>query len=132
MTLFNILYYQIFAYYVKRSSYINNHYNAMFTMSVCLGSLIIWPLNIYLMIRKCYLLNTLVMFLIPVAIFVFMFCLFFKTGRAEKVVCSKPKLFKSNIASGIVAICFFLLAVSFYFWCPVYLRTVYAECNKLH
>ncbi len=112
----SVFYYYYYLFYTKILPDEQPHATVIFTLSFSLALLINGLLNIILAHTINYALDKYGMF----GIFAFVACinylLFYRSGKAKKIVNEQPKFLNNHKLSIVLTILFFLITASFLFW----------------
>jgi predicted MFS family arabinose efflux permease len=111
-----VFYYYYYLFYTKVLPDNQPHVTVIFTLSFSLALLINGLLNILLAYTINYALGSYEMIGIFVMVLGINYLLFYRKGKAKKIMQEQPKFFRNHKISIILTILFFLITASFLFW----------------
>jgi predicted MFS family arabinose efflux permease len=111
-----VFYYYYYLFYTKVLPDNQPHVTVIFTLSFSLALLINGLLNILLAYTINYALGSYEMIGIFVMVLGINYLLFYRKGKAKKIIQEQPKFFRNHKISIILTILFFLITASFLFW----------------
>ncbi len=119
MKIFDVIYYQTFLFYSKRLKEEDPHFTTTWGVGVAFAFIITFPLFTIIQSVLCIKIKTLIMFLIAMLITFLLFMYFKNDNKREIIIKNKPLFRNSKNLSKIIAIGYFIIAISFLFIFPI-------------
>jgi len=127
MKIIDILYYNLYNYFERISSMIDNHYNVAFALGFCLSLFIIAPVDLFLSLRYCIATSKYIDMGITVVV-IFLVHFGFPKNRREKILNSKPCLLGSYFFSKVFTLTVIVSTYSYLLWGTIWIRHILDEC----
>lgn len=125
-----ILYYYYFLFYTKILPDDQPHATTIFTLSVSESFLIIGVLQLLFAYLFCVILNKWQMMGIALLIIGVNYFSYWTSGKAKKIIKTKPKILNNNILSVFYVVCFFVITFLTFILSMVYVKQIMEEYCK--
>lgn len=124
MKILNVFYFYYYLFYKKILRDEQPLFTTTFTFSFSISLLVNGILNITLAHVSGISLHKWGMISVFLGFLSFSFFYYYRNDKATQVMKNRPKFFNNSLLSILLTILFFLLAVSFLFWEPIYSKNI--------
>jgi len=124
-----VLYYYYYLFYSKILKDNEPHLLTILAFSASEGFAINGLLDIFFIKTYCFPIGKWAMIFIVLLFVLFNYIVFFKSGRSQKIVKLKPKIFGNHRLSILLTFVFFIVTISFIFWGPIFTSELLEKCR---